>query len=275
MAATGAGTDRRRRAGRVLLAGDAAHLVPIFGVRGLNSGLDDAANLAWKLALVLQGQADASLMDSYSAERVDAARQNIAYDAKSTEFMAPPHRGFRLMREAALRLAAENEAVRSLINPRQSTPVSHRGSALNATPADPTLPAGAPGPGDPAPEARLADRHLTQLFGQGFVALYFSDSLTEHPGASAVLAGPEGLAGLRCWRISRLPCPPDALFDDQGQAWQRYGASEGHLVLVRPDGYLLARWATPQWTALVEALAPFRLAVGHRANALANTETSA
>lgn len=89
MATTGAGTDRRRRAGRVLLAGDAAHLVPIFGVRGLNSGLDDAANLAWKLALVLQGQAGASLMDSYSAERVDAARQNIAYGAKSTEFMAP------------------------------------------------------------------------------------------------------------------------------------------------------------------------------------------
>ncbi len=263
------------RHGRVLLAGDAAHLVPIFGVRGLNSGLDDAANLAWKLALVLQGQADASLMDSYSAERVDAARQNIAYGAKSTEFMAPPHRGFRLMREAALRLAAENEAVRSLINPRQSTPVSHRSSALNATPADATLPAGAPGPGDPAPEARLADRHMTQLFGQGFVALYFSDSAAEHPGASAALAGPEGLAGLRCWRISRLPCPPDALFDDQGQAWQRYSASEGHLVLVRPDGYLLARWATPQWTALVEALAPFRLAAGHRASALANTETSA
>jgi 2-polyprenyl-6-methoxyphenol hydroxylase-like FAD-dependent oxidoreductase len=45
------------RQGRVLFAGDAAHLVPIFGVRGLNSGLDDAGNLAWKLALVLQGRA--------------------------------------------------------------------------------------------------------------------------------------------------------------------------------------------------------------------------
>jgi 3-(3-hydroxy-phenyl)propionate hydroxylase len=65
------------------------------------------------------------------------------------------------------------------------------------------------------------------------------------------------------------------LFDDQGQAWQRYGVSDGHLVLVRPDGYLLARWATPQWTALAEALAPFRLAGGHRASALANTETPA
>lgn len=53
----------RAGGGRVLFAGDAAHLVPIFGVRGLNSGLDDAANLAWKLALVLQGGADAALLD--------------------------------------------------------------------------------------------------------------------------------------------------------------------------------------------------------------------
>lgn len=68
---------------RVLFAGDAAHLVPIFGVRGLNSGLDDAANLAWKLALVQQGQADDSLLDSYSTERVMATRENIVYGAKA------------------------------------------------------------------------------------------------------------------------------------------------------------------------------------------------
>ncbi len=80
----------RYRHGRVLFAGDAAHLVPIFGVRGLNSGLDDAGNLAWKLALVIQGQAHDELLDSYSAERVHATRENIAYGAKSTEFMAPP-----------------------------------------------------------------------------------------------------------------------------------------------------------------------------------------
>ncbi|MES2946576.1 MAG: FAD-dependent monooxygenase, partial [Pseudomonadota bacterium] len=76
------------RQGRVLFAGDAAHLVPIFGVRGLNSGLDDAANLAWKLALVQRAQADDSLLDSYSTERVMATRENIVYGAKSTEFMA-------------------------------------------------------------------------------------------------------------------------------------------------------------------------------------------
>lgn len=68
--------------------------MPIFGVRGLNSGLDDAGNLAWKLAWVLRGQAPDSLLDSYSDERVHATRQNLAYGAKSTEFMAPPTSAF-------------------------------------------------------------------------------------------------------------------------------------------------------------------------------------
>ena len=64
----------RYRTGRMLLAGDAAHLVPIFGVRGLNSGIDDAGNLAWKLAAVVQGWGGEGLLDSYSDERVYAAR---------------------------------------------------------------------------------------------------------------------------------------------------------------------------------------------------------
>lgn len=58
------------RSGRVLFAGDAAHLVPIFGVRGLNSGLDDAGNLAWKLALVQQPDADTALGHILQAERL-------------------------------------------------------------------------------------------------------------------------------------------------------------------------------------------------------------
>jgi 3-(3-hydroxy-phenyl)propionate hydroxylase len=120
------------RHGRVLFAGDAAHLVPIFGVRGLNSGLDDAGNLAWKLARVIDGRAPDGLLDTYSTERLQAARENIAYGAKSTEFMAPPNFAFRLMREATLRLAVTDAKVRSLINPRQTAPVAYADSPLNA-----------------------------------------------------------------------------------------------------------------------------------------------
>jgi 3-(3-hydroxy-phenyl)propionate hydroxylase len=221
--------------GRVLFAGDAAHLVPIFGVRGLNSGLDDAANLAWKLALVLEGGADAALLDSYSQERVPATRENIAYGAKSTEFMAPPDFAFRLMREAALRVAADDPSVRSLVNPRQSAPVAYGDSALNG-PEQGSWASAQAAPGQPAPEALLqgpgGDFHLTQCFGTDFTCLVFGDG-----------ALPHAVADLASHGVAVLDIAPEA--DVHGQARERYGlhdAAATGLVLVRPDGYVMARW---------------------------------
>ncbi len=235
------------RRGRVLFAGDAAHLVPIFGVRGLNSGLDDAGNLAWKLAMVHKRQADEALLDSYSHERVLAARENIAYGAKSTEFMAPPHHGFALMREAALRVAMVSPGIRSLINPRQTSPVEYVDSSLNA-PEGGTEFGGDARAGMPAPEAKLSTHrgagHLTQYFGHSFVALYFSDDATL-PQYLLTLAntGPPGVAALRLVRIATRGAAGEAtVIDDVGQAWQRYDATHGSLYLIRPDGYVMGRW---------------------------------
>jgi 3-(3-hydroxy-phenyl)propionate hydroxylase len=223
------------RHGRVLFAGDAAHLVPIFGVRGLNSGLEDAANLAWKLALVLQGGARPALLDTYSTERVHAARENMAYGAKSTEFMAPPDFAFRLMREATLRLALDEPAVQSLINPRQSAPVAYTASPLNAAEQGAwTSPLAAPG--QPAPEALLSGAagafHLTRCFGTDFTCLVFGDG-----------ALPHALASLAAHGVAVLHIAPEA--DALGQARDRYGVANGGdaLVLVRPDGYVMGRWA--------------------------------
>jgi 3-(3-hydroxy-phenyl)propionate hydroxylase len=222
------------RHGRVLFAGDAAHLVPIFGVRGLNSGLDDAANLAWKLALVLLGGAPDSLLDSYSQERVHATRENLAYGAKSTEFMAPPDFAFRLMREATLRLALDEPAVRSLINPRQSAPIAYTASALNG-PEQGTWAHAQAAPGQPAPEALLqgpqGSFHLTQCFGTEFLCLVFGDG-----------AMPRAVADLAAHGVGVLDIAPEA--DAQGQARTRYGlpdAAATGLVLVRPDGYVMGR----------------------------------
>jgi 3-(3-hydroxy-phenyl)propionate hydroxylase len=280
-------TLERYRHGRVLFAGDAAHLVPIFGVRGLNSGLDDAANLAWKLALVLNEGADAALLDSYSDERVHATRENLAYGAKSTEFMAPPHFGFELMRQAALRLAIEDDAVRALINPRQSTPVRYVGSPLNLEPDDEVF-HGGPQAGDVAPDASVhgtgfnggaggADHgandaandsgknsgknsgtggHLSQRFGRTFVALHFS----EHPGPPEPLKalGRGGATAVEVLRITRSGLvEPHTLVDHLGEAWQRYDAREGTLYLIRPDAYVLGRWRDPDCSAISAALARY------------------
>ncbi|WP_427307737.1 FAD-dependent oxidoreductase [Cupriavidus sp. H39] len=248
------------RHGRVLFAGDAAHLVPIFGVRGLNSGLDDAGNLAWKLAWVLRGEAADSLLDSYSVERLHATRQNLAYGAKSTEFMAPPDFAFRLMREATLRLALTEPAVRSLINPRQSAPIAYAASALNG-PSD--FGADCPGaaPGAPAPEMRVAGpdgiSHLTQCFGQRFTLLWFraadGPALPE-PLAALAHAHPHALQAHAV--VTGGAAGASALADVDGQAPERYGARPGTLYLIRPDGYVMARWREPSWDAVRAALAP-------------------
>jgi len=223
------------RHGRVLFAGDAAHLVPIFGVRGLNSGLDDASNLAWKLAAVMRGEAADSLLESYSTERVHAARENIRYGAKSTEFMAPPNYGFRLMREAALRLALEDESVRSLVNPRQTTPIEYLDSPLNI--GDVGEFDGGPHAGLPAPEASIQTisgaRHLSELFGQHFVVLCFGDI--------APAANVHNLA--RVYRVRDTAATADGeIHDVLGQMRERYAAAAGTLCVIRPDGYVLGRW---------------------------------
>jgi 3-(3-hydroxy-phenyl)propionate hydroxylase len=111
--------------GRVLFAGNAAHAMPIFGVRGLNSGFDDADNLAWKLAMVVEGQASPQLLQTYSTERIAAYHVNAYNAGKSTEFMAPGSRGFALMREAALSLSLADTATASLLNPRQTSAVAY------------------------------------------------------------------------------------------------------------------------------------------------------
>uniref|UniRef100_UPI0022EA4171 FAD-dependent monooxygenase n=1 Tax=Falsiroseomonas oryzae TaxID=2766473 RepID=UPI0022EA4171 len=143
----------RYRAGRVLFAGDAAHLVPIFGVRGLNSGIDDAGNLAWKLAAVVKGEGGEALLDSYSEERVYAAHENIRQSRKSTLFMTPPSNGFALMRDAALSLAVSHDFARPLVNPRQTTAITFPESRLQ-TPDDARWTAG-PVPGATLPNLPL------------------------------------------------------------------------------------------------------------------------
>lgn len=254
----------RYRHDRVLLAGDAAHLVPIFGVRGLNSGIDDAGNLAWKLASVVNGGAPEALIDSYSIERVHAARENIAYGAKSTEFMAPPHDGFKLMREAALRLSTEQSAASRLVNPRQSAPVKYLGTPLMS--ASSTAGNSEQYLGCPAPEAALvcfdgAKAHLTSLFGAGFVLLHYTEggrplkevAALTRPGAGGGM--PVAIVGVS----SSKSTDPSIYFDAEGQFQERFQASDGSVFLVRPDGYVAGCWSSYSGTDVRAALS----ACGH------------
>ena len=164
------------RHGRVIFIGDAAHIVPIFGVRGLNNGLADAENIGWKLALVLHGEADERLLDSYSPERRGATLDVFANATKSTRFMTPPTRGWRLAREAALSLSLKHEFPRGLANPRQMQPYTYSESPLTPYAGRDAEFAGGPPCGSVAPNARLGDgSYLLDRAGNGMTAILFCE----------------------------------------------------------------------------------------------------
>ncbi len=111
------------RHGRVFFAGDSAHVVSPFGARGGNSGVQDADNLAWKLAAVLHGRAGPQLLDSYSRERHEAAQHNVLVTNRTARFLRPADGAERLFRSAALSLARQHPFARQLVNTgRMSTP---------------------------------------------------------------------------------------------------------------------------------------------------------
>ena len=106
----------RWRSGRAFLAGDAAHLFSPFGARGMNSGVEDAVNLGWRLALVRAGEADDRLLDGYERERRPAALENLRVTAATMRFMAPPTLLHRLKREAILRASLRSAFLRRHVN---------------------------------------------------------------------------------------------------------------------------------------------------------------
>lgn len=226
---------RRFRQGRVVFAGDAAHQVSPFGARGANSGLQDAENLAWKLASVLEGGSEA-LLDSYEAERIQAADENIRASTRSTDFIAPKSPASRAFRDAVLHLAARHAFARPLVNSgRLSVPCVHDGSALNGPDAVPGGPARSR-PGAVAPDAPLDGGFLLDRLGGGFQLLAID---AEAPGAPVPVV-----------RVSARGNPDLAA---------RYlGAAPSAVYLLRPDQHVAARWDSYDPRAVAAALARAR-----------------
>ncbi|HWK82935.1 MAG TPA: FAD-dependent monooxygenase [Caldimonas sp.] len=104
------------RVGRTMFIGDAAHVVSPFGARGGNNGIQDAANLGWKLALVLAGEAGEALLDSYHDERYAAAKENLTITKRTSRFLAPRSAAEHRLRRAVSALARRHEFARRLSN---------------------------------------------------------------------------------------------------------------------------------------------------------------
>lgn len=235
------------RHGRIFFIGDAAHIVPIFGVRGLNNGLADAENIGWKLALVLHGEADDRLLDSYSPERRGATLEVFANATKSTRFMTPPTRGWRLAREAVLSLSLRHEFPRGLANPRQMQPYTYSESPLTPYARRDQEFAGGPGCGSVALNATLDDgSHLLDRAGNGMTAILFCDG---HPPADqAALLEQLGRIDKRFVSLVIGSRGPDygteTIVDDDGRVARLFAAGPGTLYILRPDLHVAGRWKT-------------------------------
>lgn len=223
--------------GRVIFAGDSAHVVSPFGARGGNAAIADVDNLAWKLALVVDGKAPEALLDSYCSERRMAARENILNSTRSTDFITPKFPASRAFRDAALTLAPGFPFARALINSgRLSVPTQQPESPLDTPDRDGDW-VGGPGPGRAMLDAPVGPKGanggwLIDRLGRDFSLLTF--------GEGDVGAVPSG--------VTAVPVAGNGL------AWQRYDSRPGTTYLIRPDRYVAARWRSYEPAAVSAAL---------------------
>lgn len=235
----------RFRHGRVLFAGDSAHGVSPFGARGANSGVQDADNLAWKLAAVVRHEAPDVLLDSYASEREYAADENIRNSTRATDFITPKSEVSRLFRDAVLELSKRHAFARALVNSgRLSVPSTLSGSPLNT--ADVDAFGGPMVPGAPAADAPIvrADgstgwllRELCPAPSTGaacFTAVVFGDGEPAERSRQALATADVPLHVVQV-----------AATDEGEVAARRYDARPGTVYLLRPDQHVCARWRHP------------------------------
>jgi 2-polyprenyl-6-methoxyphenol hydroxylase-like FAD-dependent oxidoreductase len=221
------------RSSRVLLAGDAAHVIPPTGGHGMNTGIGDADNLAWKLAAVTTGRATNALLDTYQAERRPIAQQIIDLSLDN----ACARGGYRIDDELLLSATY------------RSTAIIPRPDASDRLPLDPSGPYQTSSPGDRAPHVRLAGTaridSTLDLIGPEFTLITPSDHPAwQQQAATAAAAG--------------IPVTVRALntgsqHEAEPQNWHTLcGIPATGAVLVRPDGHIA--WTAPHPTREDELL---------------------
>jgi 4,5-epoxidase len=208
------------RAGHVFVAGDAGHVFPPFGGQGMNTGMQDAYNLAWKLALVVQGRASDRLLDTYHDERYPIGRQVIGEVEQRRRSFAVRGSVARLLRDLLFGIVLKSRALQAKVARTMSQiEQSYRGLSWLSRQADSKRPAA----GDRAPDAPWHGKRLHQAFTPtGFTLLRFGQVvLPDLPGKLP---------------LQRLDVDADAT--DAPALRRRYGVDANGVVLVRPDGHI-------------------------------------
>ena len=235
--------------GRAFIAGDAAHLFTPTGGMGYNTSVDDAVNLGWKLAAVVQGWAPERLLDSYEAERKPIAERNTRFARGMADSIGRVQLPPELEAEgpaadtarAALSAALYQHVRREFNIPGLQLGLRYEGSPIVAAESAPP-PADEPNhyqpsgrPGARAPHVWIGGASIFDLFGRDFTLLCFAATEADWQAAARELGMP----------LAVLPC-------DSSEARGLYGAD---LVLVRPDHHIAWRGDTDADPAEVLAMA--------------------
>jgi 3-(3-hydroxy-phenyl)propionate hydroxylase len=238
----------RMRCGRILVAGDAAHLVSPFGARGLNSGVADAENAAWKIAYVGHGWAPDTLLETYHDERHAAAVENIAVTTATMDFLVPQDEAAAAYRRDVLSRAAADPAARALVNSgRLAEPFWYVDSPLTTpSPARPFTgrpPRGAvppAGPGILVPDAPVTGgARFREIARDGFLLL-----TGDRTDTAAVRAA-----------VTAMPGPVRVLGLDEIDVAGTLGAHPDEVWIIRPDAHVAAVLDNPTHHEIRAALA--------------------
>ncbi|MFE1251423.1 FAD-dependent oxidoreductase [Streptomyces sp. NPDC058766] len=240
---------RSYRSGRVFLAGDSAHEMSPTGAFGSNTGIQDAHNLAWKLAAVLDGWAGEDLLDTYDAERRPVAEATSARAAaRSAEhshpgFAPPPGAGGGGPQKGILNVALGYRYP--------------RGAVVGADPAAPAVPEGLDltgGPGSRAPHlwVRRGDERISTLDLYERSPVLLSDAAEPNAWHEAAVRLADKLSlPLTSYRVGTGDQAD--LVPEDGVDWaERHGTGPGGAVLVRPDGFVAWRSPGPHTDAETE-----------------------
>ncbi|MEM1350774.1 MAG: FAD-dependent monooxygenase [Pseudomonadota bacterium] len=218
--------------GRVVFAGDCAHVVSPFGARGGNGGVQDADALGWRLAAIIKKGATPAILQDYNAERVQASDENILHSSRATNFMTPKSPVEALFRTEVLRLARRHPFARKLINSGRLSQPCH----LHL------------GDGHPLIGRSVIDTPLEGPDGETW--------LTEvlPPTFCLLKVGPEPMPQLNgVVQVGIGHTGPYPSFKDlHGLAAKRYGTDCAFLF--RPDGHICAAIGTPAEVTVAEAV---------------------
>jgi 3-(3-hydroxy-phenyl)propionate hydroxylase len=247
------------RHGRIVLLGDAAHLITPMWALGLNTGILDANSIAWRVAWIMRGWADDTLFDSFEREQKPVAEQGSGE-------MAEAARAYMAARATAVNAMSDhswgNAYTRTLLGVRLGLDGDGNWSMAKPFAEPPAVVLG-----DRAPDGVVHDSdgrpvRLHDLFGKSFVALYFTD-VRRRPQIPA-----NALPWLKHYAVSRWDAPRDSairnrsLFDPGNLITRRYGCPENTMVLVRPDDHIAA--LSPMAPGAAETAYRAALSAAHR-----------